>query len=532
MIISDSAGPSSPQNHSECRCKATGELLGYSPLHNEEDLRLMLNKARTAQLEWSRTPLAERTRLIIRTRDFIVENLDQLAVTISRDTGKTRNDALVAELFPATAAVSYYCKKAGRFLREQRLSPGHLATANKRSKIVRVPWGIVAIISPWNYPFAIPFSEVVMALLAGNAVILKTASQTQMVGLALKQCFASIGLPDGLFSFINIPGSQAGDMLLGSGIDKLFFTGSVAVGQYLMGKAASTLTPVSLELGGNDPMLVCEDADLYRAIMGAVWGGFTSAGQTCAGIERIYVNEKVYDPFLQLLKQKVESLQVGFGLEPDQDMGAMTTPGQIYTVSEQIRDALAKGAVIYAQSGIPDGRNGKNFLPATVLTNVSHDMLVMQCETFGPVVAVMKVNDMEEAIRLANDSDLGLTASVWSRNRQRAEQIARQIQAGVVNINDHLISHGMPETPWGGFKQSGLGRTHGQIGFDEMTQPQVIIKDIMPLAKRNLWWPPNNADVYNGIKGLIDFSYSHKLSRRINGIHRLLKILPRWFKEE
>lgn len=213
-------------------------------------------------------------------------------------------------------------------------------------------------------------------------------------------------------------------------------------------------------------------------------------------------------------------------------MGAMTTPGQIYTVTEQIRDALDKGAVIYAQSGIPDGRNGKNFLPATVLTNVSHDMLVMQCETFGPVVAVMKVNDMAEAIKLANDSELGLTASVWSRNRQRAEQIARQIQAGVVNINDHLISHGMPETPWGGFKQSGLGRTHGQIGFDEMTQPQVIIKDIMPLAKRNLWWPPNNADVYNGIKGLIDFSYSHKLSRRINGIRRLLKILPRWFKEE
>ena len=312
MIISDLAGiPSSP-NHTECRCKATGELLGYSPLHNEEDLRLMLDNARTAQLEWSRTPLDERTRRIRKTRGFIVENLDELAVIISRDTGKTRNDALVAELFPATAAVSYYCKNAGRFLREQKLSPGHLAAANKRSKIIRVPWGIVAIISPWNYPFAIPFSEVVMALLAGNAVVLKTASQTQMVGLALKQCFESIGLPDGLFSFINIPGSQAGDMLLGSGIDKLFFTGSVAVGQYLMGKAASTLTPVSLELGGNDPMLVCEDADLYRAVMGAVWGGFTSAGQTCAGIERIYVHERVYAPFLQLLKQKVESLQVDY----------------------------------------------------------------------------------------------------------------------------------------------------------------------------------------------------------------------------
>jgi len=491
-----------------------------------------MDKARTAQSEWSRTPVDGRTRRIIKTRGFIVENLDELAAIISRDTGKTRNDALAAELFPATAAVSYYCKNAGRFLREQKLSPGHLGTMSKRSKIVRVPWGIVAVISPWNYPFAIPFSEVVMALLAGNAVVLKAASQTQMTGLALKRCFESIGLPDGLFSFINIPGSQAGDMLLGNGIDKLFFTGSVAVGQYLMSKAAETLTPVSLELGGNDAMLVCEDADIYRAVMGAVWGGFTSAGQTCAGIERIYVHEKVYGPFLQMLKQKVESLQVGFGLEPDKDMGAMTTSGQIHTVTEQIRDALDKGAVIYAQSGTPDNREWKNFLPATVLTNVSHDMLVMQCETFGPVVAVTKVNHMAEAIKLANDSDLGLTASVWSRNRQRAEQIARQLQAGAVSINDHLVSHGMPETPWGGFKKSGLGRTHGKIGFDEMTQPQVIIKDIMPLAKKNLWWPPNNADIYNGIKGLIDFSYSHKLSRRIKGIGNLLKILPRWFKED
>lgn len=519
-------------NYSECRCKATGELLGYSPRHNEKDLQLMLENARLAQLEWSHMPVKERARRIIKVRDFLVDNLDELAVIISRDTGKTRNDALVAELFPATAAVSYYCKNASHFLREQKLSPGHLATINKRSKIVRVPWGIVAIISPWNYPFTIPFSEVVMALLAGNAVILKTASQTQMVGLALKQCFASARLPDGLFDFVNIPGNLAGDMLLRNGIDKLFFTGSVAVGQYLMSRAAETLTPVSLELGGNDAMLVCEDADIYRAVMGAVWAGFTSAGQTCAGVERIYVHEKIYEPFMQLLKQKVESLRAGFGLEPNQDMGVMTTSSQILAVKEQIRDALDKGAVIYTQSRAPDNPDIRNFLPATVLANVNHDMLVMQCETFGPVIAVMKVKDMEESIKLANNSDLGLTASVWSHNQHKAEQIARQLQAGAVNINDHLVSHGMPETPWGGFKKSGLGRTHGRIGFDEMTQPQVIIKDIMPFVKKDLWWPPNNADIYNGIKGLINFNYSRKLSRRISGISKLVKILPRWFREE
>jgi succinate-semialdehyde dehydrogenase/glutarate-semialdehyde dehydrogenase len=516
----------------ECRCPATGEVLGYSPLHTEYDLKGIMHNARIAQESWCKFPIKKRARIVIRIRDYIVNHLDELAKIICEDNGKTLNDALVAEIFPATVAISFYCRNASHFLKEVRLPVSHIATINKRSKIIKVPWGLVAIISPWNYPFAIPFSEVVMALLAGNAVILKTATQTQLVGLALKKCFDSVGLPEGLFSFINIPGDMAGDMLLRNGVDKLFFTGSVKTGQYLMSKAAETLTPVSLELGGNDPMLICEDADLYRAAMGAIWGGFTNAGQSCGGVERIYVHQAIYEPFMNILEEKVEALKIGYGYDLSVDIGVMTTQSQIDIVKSHIEDALRKGAIIYAQSKLPDNPNVKNTLRAIVLTNVNHDMLIMRYETFGPVVGVMKVQNMEEAIALANDSDLGLTASVWSKDNRKAEIIARRIKAGVVNINDHLMSHGLPETPWGGFKKSGIGRTHGQIGFEEMTQTQVIIKDVMPLIRKNLWWPPNGPDVYNGIKGVIELWYAKSLNRRLTGMANLMKIIPRWFKED
>lgn len=519
-------------NSTECRCPATDEILGYSPLHSEENLKEAIQKARTAQKEWAGFPVKERARRILKIRTYLVEHCDDLSEIISRDNGKTRNDAMVAEISPAIMGVNYYCKMAGHFLRDKSLSPGHLLTANKRSRIVRVPWGVVAVLSPWNYPFSIAFSEVIMALLAGNAVILKTATQTQLVGMAIKDCIDSAGLPDGVFTFINLPGSQAGDLLLENGVDKLFFTGSVPIGQYLMRKAADTLTPLSLELGGNDAMLVCEDADLDRAVMGAIWGGFSNAGQSCGGIERVYVHETVYEPFMQQLKTKVESLRVGFGMDFTMDMGAMTTVSQIKTVQAHIDDALSKGAVIYAQSKVPDDPNLNNFLPATVLSNVNHDMQVMREETFGPVIAVMKVKNMDEAVRLANDSDLGLSASVWTRNNARGEKIARQIEAGAVNINDHLMSHGMAETPWGGFKKSSIGRTHGSIGFEEMTQPQVIIKDIMPGVKRELWWPPNNEAIYRGMKGKMECLYTPGVRRKMIGFRSFLKIMPRMFKNE
>jgi acyl-CoA reductase-like NAD-dependent aldehyde dehydrogenase len=266
-----------------CRNPATGEILGHSALNSIEVVGQASGRARQVQPAWSQRPVRERVRYLNRVRAYIAENADELAEIISRDNGKTRTDALASEVLPAAMAVDYYCRNAVAFLKDRRIRPGNLLMANKVSRIIRVPYGVVGIISPWNYPFSIPFSEVVMALLAGNAVLLKVATETQLVGRAIERCLAAAGLPEGLFAYLNLPGRIAGTALLEAGVDKLFFTGSVAVGQTLMAEAARTLTPVVLELGGNDPMLVCADADPERAAAGAVWAGLQNCGQSCGG---------------------------------------------------------------------------------------------------------------------------------------------------------------------------------------------------------------------------------------------------------
>ena len=512
-----------------CINPATGETLGRWPQTSPDEVQEMLCHARAAQPAWAELPLRQRAKAILRVRNYLVEHLDHLAETISRDNGKTRTDAVATELLPAAMAADYYARHAGRFLRRRRLRPGSWLLANKRSYIRHVPWGVVGIVSPWNYPLAIPFSEVVMALLAGNAVVLKVASETQMIGHALKQCFRDADLPDGVFSYINMPGRLAGDTLLAAGIDKLFFTGSVAVGKELMGKAAQTLTPVCLELGGNDAMLVCHDANLHRAVAGAVWAGLQNCGQSCGGVERIYVHRDVYQPFLDLLGEKVRALRVGVDTDYQVDLGTVTTRRQLDTIRQHVDEALAAGATLFAQSPYPENTQGL-FYPATVLTDVDHSTRVMREETFGPVLAVMPVDDMQQAVRLANDSDLGLTGSVWSGSRRTARHLAEQVQAGVVTINDHLMSHGLPETPWGGFKQSGIGRTHGALGFAEMTQPQCIVDDLLGGTPRNLWWHPHGPNVYRGLAGLIDMLYARQFGRRLQGAARAMRLLPRVFR--
>jgi acyl-CoA reductase-like NAD-dependent aldehyde dehydrogenase len=512
-----------------CRNPATGEILGYSALTDLQELEQIISRAKSAQKSWSKMEVRERVRYMLRIRDYLVQHAEKISEVISKDNGKTRVDALVTEVLPAAMAVNYYSKHAKKFLKTRYICPGNILLLNKLSKIVRMPYGVVGVISPWNYPFSIPFSEVVMAILAGNAVVVKTASETQWVGRTLEECFLSAELPQGIFNYVNIPGRFAGSAFLKNGIDKLFFTGSVTVGKQLMAEAGETLTPLVLELGGNDAMLVCEDADLFRATSGAVWAGFQNSGQSCGGVERVYVHQKVHDSFLQLLKKKVETLRVGFDENFKVDIGAMTTERQVSVVKKHLEDALAKGAVVYARSPEPKGEVSSTIFPAMVLTGVNHDMLIMQEETFGPLLGVMKVKDMDEAVALANDSHLGLTGSVWSKNRGKAEKLARQIQAGVVTINDHLISHGLAETPWGGVKQSGIGRSHSAIGFDEMTQPQVIVHDILPFARQNIWWHPHSVKIFQGLVGAIKFLYGKSISPRAGGLYHLLKILPRYF---
>ena len=514
----------------ECINPATREVLTTVEVQDAGDLKEMIERGKEALEGWASLPLKERVAHITHIRDYIVDNAEELINAIAEDNGKLRMDALATEVLPSAMAADFYIKKAKNYLKDRKLPSGSIFNFMKKSKARRIPYGVIGIISPWNYPFTIAFSEVIMGLIAGNCVILKAASETQLVGSMLKKVIEAGDFPPGVFQYINIPGRIAGDAFLENGIDKLFFTGSVPVGKKLMAKAAETLTPLNLELGGNDAMLVCEHADPYRAAAGALWAGFSNAGQSCGGVERIYVHEKIYDAFMEELKKKIETLHVGYDEGCTIGMGCMTTENQIKAVKRHINDALERGARIFVQSEVPLDTRLHNFIPATVLADVDHSMLVMKEETFGPVVGVMKVKDMDEAVKLANDSMLGLTGSVWSKKRRDAEKIARRIQAGVVTINDHLMSHGLPGTSWGGMKESGIGRTHGEFGFNEMTQVQIIVQDRLPFSKKNLWWHPYDESLFNGLKGMMDFLMNRQVGKRVKGLMSVIKILPRMFR--
>ncbi len=510
---------------------ATGENAGYISRDSIDVLDRAVKQAKITQVDWAKKPFRERAIHILAIRDFVAAEADRIAGVIAKSTGKTRVDALSTEVIPATMSAGYYAKKTELCLRKEKLRPGNFLFANKVSWIDRVPWGVVGIISPWNYPFAIPFHEVVMALMAGNAVVLKVATQSQEVGGIIGEAMRAGGLPDGLFNLVNLPGHIAGDAFVGSGINKLFFTGSVAVGKGLMAKAAVRLLPLSLELGGNDAMIVCNDADLRRAAGGALWAGFSNCGQSCGGVERVFVEKGIYAAFTALLREKTAELRQGYDHDFNVDIGALGNREQLGKVKTYVQDALEKGAKITATSRQKELPENGFFHPAMILEDVTDSMMVMRREIFGPILAVRQVEDIEEAICRANDSYLGLAASVWTTNHEKGRSIASRLQAGTVMINDHLMSHGLPETPWGGFKESGIGRTHGRLGLEEMTQSRVIIDDIMPGVQKNMWWYPHGKEVYEGLKGVLNFLYGRNMALRLQGMIRMFKLFARTFKE-
>jgi succinate-semialdehyde dehydrogenase/glutarate-semialdehyde dehydrogenase len=507
---------------------STGEEIGVLKENTVQELCAAVDAARKAQKEWATVSVKQRARHIRCMRDFIAAHADPLSDVVSKSTGKTRVDALSAEVLPSALAASYYARIAPRVHAPRKLERGSILFFNKSSYTTRVPFGVIGIISPWNYPFSIPFHEVVMGLLSGNGVILKVATQTQLVGEAIADVVKAGGLPEGLFRLVHLPGPAAGDAMLQAGVNKLFFTGSTAVGRELMAKAAKHLVPVVLELGGNDAMIVLDDAHAERAAGGAIWAGLSNAGQSCAGVERIYVCPKIYDSFVTALTRQVSALRVGPDMAFDVDIGSITQEQQKQKVQALVRDALSEGATVTCRRDAPD-RDGAIYHPVLVLENVNGSMRIMREEVFGPVLAIQKVRDEEEAIARANASEFGLTASVWSRRTRHARAVAERLEAGAVTLNDHLMSHGMAETPWGGFKNSGIGRSHGEIGFLEMTQPRVIISDMMHSMPRNMWWHPHNQRVYTGLKAALDVLYGRGLFKRVASVFRVVKLFMRSF---
>jgi acyl-CoA reductase-like NAD-dependent aldehyde dehydrogenase len=465
------------------RNPATGEEVGRVPLMRADEVVRAVERARQAQSGWASLAFGERGRVVLKARALLLQELEEIASLISAESGKPAAEAISMELVPTLDLMQFFARRTSRLLKPERINLGQYGLMGRSSKIIYKPLGVVGIISPWNFPWAIPLGEVVMALMAGNAVVLKPSELTPLTGLKIGELFARAGLPEGLLAVVTGDG-QTGAALVEAGVDKIMFTGSVATGRRVAEAAARRLTPVVLELGGKDPMIVLEDADLETAAHAAVWGAFANSGQACASVERCYVQSSVAPKFLERVVELTRSLRQG--AEEGVDIGAMSSQRQLEIVEEHVNEALSRGA--RALSGghrlsNPDGA----FYEPTVLVDVDHSMKVMKDETFGPTLPVMTFESDEEAVRLANDSVFGLTASVWTKNIGRGRRIAEQLQAGTVMVNEVLYTHGIAQVPWGGVKESGLGRTHGRLGLLELVQPQHVHINRVSLFL-DLWW--------------------------------------------
>ncbi len=467
---------------------ATGEPLAEFPIDDAAAVRSALAAARAAQPAWAARPLVERARILRAFRRIMMQRADWLTDLIAREQGRPPIEALTQELLPIADLITYYSKHAKRFLKDEKL-PMHLLKY-KRSFVQFRPYGVVAIISPWNYPFVLPTSEIVLALLAGNAVVLKPSEFTPLIGQAIGELFQQAGLPPDVLRIVQGDG-RTGGALVTAAPDKIAFIGGGPTARRILTAAAQNLTPVTLELGGNDAAIVLPDADLDRAAHAIVWGGFCNAGQTCASVERVYVHQSIAEEFTRKVVELAGQLRVGQSVNHDAsvEMGPMINERQLQIVQRQVDAALAAGAKALVGGKRRDG-SGLFFEP-TVLVDVHDDMPVMREETFGPVLPIAVYTEEDEAIRRANDSTYGLSAYVFSRDRHHAERVARRLEAGSVLINDVVMSYGAPETPWGGVKQSGIGRIHwGAQGIREYCQAHHIMNERFRPLPKELWWFP------------------------------------------
>jgi acyl-CoA reductase-like NAD-dependent aldehyde dehydrogenase len=464
-----------------------GRRLGTIPALSPEAVQSVVDQVAQVQPFWAALPPADRARYMRRAGQVILDSLDELATLLTREQGKPRTESYSMELVPTVDALRWMAEAGQRILDDERVAlPAFFK--GKRARVAFEPLGVVAVIAPWNYPWSIPFGEVAMALMAGNGVVLKPASLTPLIGQQIQGVFERAGLPEGLVRTVH-GGGAVGQALVESSVAKVFFTGSVEVGRGVGVACAQRMKGSVLELGGKDPMLVLRDANLPNAVSGCLWGGFANAGQTCSGIERVYVVREVAERFVQGVVDGAKSLRVGDPMEPETEIGPMVSHEQYETVKELVDDAVANGATLHCGGPVElPGLERADFFAPAVLTGVTHEMRIMREEIFGPVVPIVTVDSEEQAIMLANDSEFGLGASVWTTDRPRAERIAPRLQTGMVWLNDHMYSHGACSCSWGGAKDSGLGRSHSKFGFYECVNVKLVTWSRPRL--RNFWWHP------------------------------------------
>ncbi|MCM2277994.1 MAG: aldehyde dehydrogenase family protein [Oligoflexia bacterium] len=467
------------------RNPATGEILRELDPTPQDSLPGVFTKAKAVQAPWTALSLKKRATYLLQLREALVNQADEIAALISRENGKPEFEALSAEILPCLDMLTHFAERAPQLLRDQ---PIPLRTAKHRKSYLNYwPVGVVAVISPWNFPFMLPFAEILMAVVAGNAVIFKPSEATPLVGLKIQELFGLAGFPQDLLQTI------VGDGTLGAALvrqkpDKIFFTGSVATGKRIAAAAAENLVPVNLELGGKDPMIVLPDADLDYATSAALWGGFMNSGQACASVERLLVHESIAKPFIDKLKEKMTQLRVS-GSGEAFDLGPATLESQKEIYARHISEARQKGATF--ELGGDFSADQRHLKPTLVTGPGIEELSIYNEETFGPVIALTTFKTVSEAVAKANRSIYGLHASIMSRDTQLAETMAKQLEFGTVLINEVAYTAGLGETPWGGVKHSGIGRSHADIGLYEFVHVRHIQKPRASfLVFKSWWWFP------------------------------------------
>ena len=466
---------------------ATGEVIATIPVLGAEELAAMAIRAREAQPQWEAIGFEGRARIMRRAQKWFFDNADRVLEQVVAETGKTYEDAQLTDFGYTVSALGFWAKQAAKYLADERVPSWDNPTVAGKKLVIRyVPMGVVGVIGPWNFPIVNAFGDCIPAMMAGNTVILKPSEVTPLSALLMVEMMRECGLPEGVFQVATGDGSTGAALI--SQIDCVMFTGSTRTGRLVMKAAADALVPCYLELGGKDPMIVCADANIERAANAAAYWSMNNAGQVCISVERCYVEEPVYDEFVAKVTDTVRGLRQGAPTGVGTvDVGAVIFGPQMDIVDEHVRDAVAKGAKVLT-GGHAHSEHGRYYEP-TVLVDVDHSMKCMREETFGPTLPIMKIDNAEEGVRLANDSQYGLQASVWTSDIDRGEALARRVQAGVVCVNDAQVNYTALNLPMGGWKSSGIGTRHGSAGIRKYTKVQSLLVTRWALAHEPYMFP-------------------------------------------
>jgi acyl-CoA reductase-like NAD-dependent aldehyde dehydrogenase len=492
---------------------ATLEPLGLVPVSRPEDVAEAVADARLAAERWAQSSFAERRALLGRVAVAVLDHAEEIAATVTAETGKPLVESYTAELFVALDNLVWAASNAGRVLRPERVRYPQPHLRHKRGWLLYEPLGVVGVISPWNFPFGIPFTQAAFAVAAGNAVVVKPSELTPLSGAWVERLF-----PNGLVRVVQGGGEVGEALVRAPGTAKVVFTGSGETGRRVASLAGERLRPVTLELGGKDPMLVFEDADLDRAVAGALWGAFANCGQVCSGVERIYVARPLQEAFVEELARRARGLRIGRGEELRTELGPLITEEQRTHVEELVDDATGRGAELRLGGARPEVGLPGWFYEPTILTGVEREARIEREEISGPVVTVTAFGDEDEAVRLANGSSFGLGASVWTRDLDRARRLARRVDAGSVWTNDVSYSYGTGQASWGGTKESGYGRTHSRHGLYELSRIKFADLDRgrVPVP----WWFPYDEGVLEGFRGMAEVLYGKGVGRRLGSAWR------------